>query len=50
MIDADDTSAIASKRSLQAKAERRVNLEATVRFGGKIFAFVHIINEVEFDP
>ena len=44
MIDADDTSAIAPERSLQAKAERRIDLEAAVRFRGKVFAFVHIID------
>lgn len=44
MIDADDTPAIAPERSLQAKAERRIDLEAALRFRGKIFAFVHIID------
>ena len=44
MIDADDAPAIAPERSLQTKAERRVDLEAAVRFRGKIFAFVHIID------
>ena len=44
MIDAHHAPAAVPKGSLQAKAKRRIDLEAAVRFRGKILAFVHIID------